>query len=377
MRNIQVTRRPWLALMSTTLLMSVLLTGCSQPETTEQAAPAAKAMPVKVQSLSMTNVIEWDEFTGRFAASKRVDVQARVSGFIESVAFKDGQQITAGDVLYELDKRPFEIALSSASAQLKLAEKEMDRGRNLVRNNSISQEQLDERLNQLQVAQASFDQAKLDLEFATVTAPISGRIDRTYVNEGNLVVGGNSAGNVLTSIVALDPIHFYFSGSEGKVLNYIRQRIVNNGVEPSERAWPVYVKLQDEKSFMHKGSMDFTANAMDVDSGTMQARATFPNPDRLIQDGMFGRLRISPREDYEAIVISDELVMSERARKYVYVVDAENRAEKRYVELGGLDDSGMRIVNSGLTVADKIVVGNLQMLRTGMQLKPIMSEGGE
>ncbi|MBE1301572.1 MAG: efflux RND transporter periplasmic adaptor subunit [Alteromonadaceae bacterium] len=366
------TVRSWL----TSAIFGGLLLGCQPAQDNAQSGQQAPAaMPVKVIVPQLEKVKEWDEFTGRFAASKRVEVKARVGGFIESVAFQDGQVIQKGDVLYELDKRPFAIALSSAEAQLKLAKKEMARGRNLVQKNSISQEQLDERLRQLQVAQANYDQARLDLEFATVVAPISGRIDRTLVNEGNLVAGGNGTGEVLTTIVTINPIHFYFTGSEKTVLTYIRRSINDTEAIKEGEHWPIFIKLQDESDYLHTGEIDFSSNPLDFDSGTLEIRATLNNDNELMQPGMFGRLRISPVPPYPAVTIDDTLVISERAKKFVYIVDDDGIAQRQYIELGGLTEAGKRIVKSGLQPGVKLVAGNLQMIRPGMLLQPVIAEG--
>lgn len=358
------------------LLPFVLMACGKEPQT--QQSPTGGAMPVKVVALNYIKVKEWDEFTGRFEASKRVEVKARVSGFVESVAFVDGQNVQKGDVLYELDKRPFEIELASAEAQLSLADKELRRGRDLAKKKSISEEQLDERLQQLQVAQANYNRAKLNLEFATVVAPISGRIDRTFVDAGNLISGGNVSADTLTTIVTIDPIYFYFSGSESEVLQYIRRGIAHpNALSPDDKSWPVFVKLQDENEYLHEGLFDFSSNSLDFNTGTTEARATLVNADLLIQPGMFGRLRIAPLPEYDAITINDEWVMSERAKKYVFVVGDENKAEKRYIALGGLNEQGQRIVRSGLTNADILIAGNLQMIQPGMMLEPIFAPAGE
>lgn len=347
----------------------LLLSSCSKPQ---QPAPQMSGpMPVKVTSLAYSKVKEWDEFTGRFEASKRVEVQARVSGFVESVAYEDGQLVEKGQPLYELDKRPFEIELASARAQLSLAEKDFRRGKDLALNKSISEGEVDATLQRLQVAQANVDRAALNLEFATVTAPISGRIDRTYIDAGNLITGGNVSADTLTTIVAINPIFFYFSGSESKVLEYIRRGIAHPEQNARERKWPVSVKLQDEASFDHHGVFNFSANSLDVATGTTEARAIFENPNRLIQPGMFGRLRISPVPEYDAITINDEWIMSERDRKYVYVVGEQNKAEKRYVKTAFLTEGRKRVIVEGLSVEDTLVIGGLQMLRPGVPLQPM------
>lgn len=349
--------------------LPLLLSACSKPE--QPSAQMSGPMPVKVTSLDYIKVTEWDEFTGRFEASKRVDVKARVSGFVESIAYEDGQLVEKGQPLYELDKRPFEIELASASAQLSLANKEYRRGLDLAAKKSISEEQLDERLQQLQAAQANVERASLNREFATVTAPISGRIDRTYIDAGNLITGGNVSADTLTTIVAINPIFFYFSGSESKVLEYIRRGIAHPEQNARVRQWPVSVKLQDEQTYQHHGLFNFSSNSLDVDTGTTEARAIFDNEDSLIQPGMFGRLRISPVPEYNAIAIKDEWIMSERDRKFVYVVGTGNKAEKRYVDLAFLTENRRRVIKSGLTDQDTLIIGGLQMLRPGVPIQPI------
>lgn len=358
-------------------LFAFALTACNKQEAPQ--APTGGAFPVKVVTTQTSKVMEWDEFTGRFEASKRVDVKARVGGFIESVAFSDGQLVEKGQVLYELDKRPFRIELSSAQAQLNLAEKELRRAQDLVKKKSISQEQVDERIQQVQVAQANVDSAKLNLEFASVVAPISGRIDRTYRDEGNLINGGNASADTLTTIVTVDPIYFYFSGSESTVLEYIRRGIADDTSveEAGNHAYPIAVKLQDEDDYLHEGTFDFSSNTLDFNTGTTEARAVLPNTNRLIKPGMFGRLRIAPTPEYDAVTLDDTLIMSERDKKYVYLVGAENKAEKRYITLGGLSEQGARIVRAGLQANEQVVAGNIQMIRPGMALQPIPAEAGE
>ncbi|MCY7295624.1 efflux RND transporter periplasmic adaptor subunit [Alteromonas sp. a30] len=354
------------------------LTAC-EPQAAAQKNAGSTAMPVKVVTATTKKVTEWDEFTGRFEASKRVEVKARVGGFIEAVTFEDGQRVEKGQVLYELDKRPFQIELASAEANLSLAEKDLYRARDLVKKKSISEEQLDERIQQVQVAQANVDRAKLNLEFASVVAPISGRIDRTYRDEGNLINGGSAAADTLTTIVTVDPIYFYFSGSESTVLEYVRRGIAGEKRTESGgmHSFPVSVRLQDESHFLHEGTLDFSANTLDFDTGTTEARAVFSNTDRLIKPGMFGRLRLAPVPETDMITLDDRLIMSERNKKYVFVVGESNKAEKRYVTLGGLSEDGSRIIRSGLHANEQVVAGNIQMIRPGMVLQPVPAGAGE
>ncbi|MGB5819301.1 MAG: efflux RND transporter periplasmic adaptor subunit, partial [Saonia sp.] len=237
----------------------------------ETAAIAPKAMAVEVAFPVFEKITEWDEYTGRFEASNRVEVRARVSGYVESVNFKDGQIVEKGTVLFVIDQRPFKIALKQAratygqaAAALKQAQDNFERVGSLRESGAVSLEEYDDRQQalaganaSLQLAQATIDNAKLNLEFTRVTAPISGRVSRDMVNQGNLIDGGTSNSTLLTTIVATSPIHFYFTGSESDFLKY--SRLARNGERGSSRstANPVMIKLQDETEYTHEAVMDF------------------------------------------------------------------------------------------------------------------------
>ena len=356
----------------TILLVTAILTLVScQPE--QPAVSGAWGGPIKSKVIFplAEKVIEWDEFTGRFRASKRVEIRARVSGYLSAVKFKDGQVVNQGDVLFIVDQRPYQIALEIAQAQFEIAKKDFQRAENLRKTKAMSQEEFDKSFQEMRIAKASLSQAELELEFTEVKAPFSGRISRNYIDEGNWVSGGSASADVLTTILALQPIEFYFEGSEADVLKYIR--LTQSGKRVSERGapWPVFVKLQDEKDFVHKGVINFVDNELDADTGTMQVRALFENQSGILEPGLFGRLRMSTTEEFDALLVPDTAIGTEQTRKYVYVVGPENKATRKYLNLGTLHTPQLRIVKSGLSEKDRIIVGNLQMIQPGAVVEPI------
>lgn len=329
------------------------------------------AMPVKVISPISREVVEWDEYTGRFQAAKRVEIRSRVGGYIDEIKFEDGQIVNEGDVLFLIDQRPFKISVSRAQATYDLASKEVERGRAMVADKVISQDNFDNRIREMNVAQADLDSAKLDLEWTEVKAPFSGRVSRNFVDVGNVVSGGEANATLLTTIVSVDPIEFYFEGSEADVLKYTRLRVSGENDTNRYDAWPVFVKLQDEDDFSHEGFLNFIDNELDQNTGTKQARAVFENKNGVLQPGLFGRLRLTTTEPFNALVIPDQLVGTEQSRKFVYTVGPDNKAQRTYLTLGTLSEDGMRIVRGGLSASDQIIAGNIQMVQPGMQVQPI------
>ncbi|MEO1050165.1 MAG: efflux RND transporter periplasmic adaptor subunit [Bacteroidota bacterium] len=351
----------------------------------EEAAPAPQLLAVKVANPVQQNIVEWDEYTGRFEASNRVEVRARVSGYIESVHFDAGQDVKKGDVLFVIDQRPFNIALSEAKAALhqakaglKQAEDNFKRVQPLRASGAISQEEYATRLQavetaqaRVELAQASVNNAKLNLEFATVKAPISGRVSRDLINPGNLISGGSANSTLLTTIVAVDPIHFYFTGSEADYLKY--SRLAKSGERGSSRttANPVKIQLQDETAFSHEGKMDFVDNEIDRSTGTIEARAILDNKDGLLEPGMFGRARLLGSPEHQALLIPEEIVGTNQSIKYVYVLAADSTIKAQNVELGPLHTNGLRIIRSGLSSDDKLIINNIQKIRPGAKVNPV------
>ncbi|MCA3564304.1 MAG: efflux RND transporter periplasmic adaptor subunit [Methylocystis sp.] len=353
------------------------------------AAPKAQggappAPTVVVAAPVAKRIIQWDEYTGRFEAVAQVEVRARVSGFVDSVNFKDGQTIKQGDLLFTIDPRPFELAVEAAraeversNAQVSLAELEVERAEGLTRNQTITQRDVDTRRSNLSVAragqasaEANLKNAQLNLEWTQVRAPIAGRISDRRVSPGNLVSGGSSNSTLLTTIVSLDPIHFLFEASEADYLRYTR--LAAPGTWSSVRAnpFPVQVRLADETEWKREGKMDFVDNALNARSSTIRGRAIFDNADLLLTPGTFGRMRLFGGE-FDAILIPDAATVSDQTRKIVFTVGPDNKVVPKPVTLGPIVD-GLRVIRTGLTAQDKVIIQGLAnpMVRPGVTVTP-------
>ncbi len=345
-------------------LMAAALYGCSSKS--EAQAPPAPSVTVAVPLVQA--VQDWDEFTGRFEATQSVEVRARVGGYISGVHFRDGDYVRRGQLLFTLDPRPAQAALASARAQLSqaqaqlaLAQSELARSETLLESQAVSQAEVDTRRGALQTAQAAIAAAnanvrarQLDLEFTRVTAPISGRVSDRRVDAGNLVAGGSSAADVLTTVVSSAPIHFVFDGSEAILLKYQRQ--ARNG------AAPIQVRLQDEAGYSRSGSLDFTDNAVDTASGVIRLRAVIPNADGFLKPGMFGQARLAGAGTYNAMLVPDAAIATDQARRIVYVVAADGSVAPKPVQLGPLVD-GLRVVRSGLAATDRVIINGVQRIQ--------------
>ncbi len=342
-------------------------------------APAPPPPKVKVVQPVAREITEWDEYTARLDAVDSVEVRPRVSGYLQSIHFQDGAIVKKGDLLFSIDPRPYDASLRRAEAdvelaksRLALARKNYTRAADLLASHAISQEESDIRESNLRQAEASVEEsqaavesAKLDVEFTHVSAPVSGRVGRKLVTEGNLINGGvGTQGTLLTTIVSLDPIYAYFEADEGAVLKY--GRLARLGQRPSSREHknPVHVALADEEGFPHDGVMDFVDNQVDRGTGTIVARALLPNPDLSLIPGLFARLRLPGSGQYRAILLPDEAIGSDQSQKFVFVVDGESKASYRMVKIGPLVD-GLRVVREGLTPEDWVVVAGLQRVRPG------------
>ncbi|GAB5413718.1 MAG: efflux RND transporter periplasmic adaptor subunit [Congregibacter sp.] len=352
------------------------------------AATAVSSQEASVPAIRPTvkTIVEYDEYTGRFAAVQRVEVRARVSGYLSDIRFSGGDVGNAGDVLVVIDQRPYEISLASAEAELAevvaqrdLAKLEAERGRALRRDRAISQEDSDRRIQQELVAaarvarvEASVAKAKLDLEYTTVRAPFSGRVGRRLIDVGNLVTGGGIQGSLITTIVQEDPIHFYFDVSEADYLRY--SRLGESGDRPSSRTTPnaVSIRLLDEDDFLHHGVMDFVDNEIDATSGTIEGRAVFSNRNGLLQPGIFGRVRLLGSGQYEAVLIPDELVQFDQSKQFVFNIGEDGVVGRAFVELGPIVE-GMRLVRSGLNGEETLVAGGFHRVRLGARVSPTFS----
>jgi membrane fusion protein, multidrug efflux system len=358
--------------------LTAILAACDGKSVGDSASPPPP--PVTVSQPLEKMITEWDEYTGRFTAVETVEIRARVSGFIESVHFKEGQIVKQGDLLFVIDPRPFRIAVDQAKAdveraraKLEIASHDVDRATPLARNATITDRELDTRKSVqrdaaggVSSAEAALRQAELNLEWAAVRAPISGRISDRRVDAGNLIVGGSTGATLLSAIVTLDPIQFVFDASEADFIRYLR--LAAAGARPSSRDVqnPVAVRLADEKDFAHQGRMDFVDNVVNPKTGTMRGRALFENKDGLLTPGFFGRLRLFGGKR-ETLLVPDSAVASDQASKIVFTVADDGTVGTKKVELGPIVE-GLRVVRSGLAPTDRVVIDGLQRARPGQKV---------
>jgi RND family efflux transporter MFP subunit len=374
-----MTKAKFLAGLAFTSLLA--LAGCDNGSSQPQARPPA---PVTVAPPLVREMADYDEFTGRFAAVDSVEIRARVSGYLDAVHFKDGQEVSKGQLLYVIDPRPFEAEVArakadvdAAEAQLELAEREVARYGSLRQGGNASQQTLDEKLQarrsasaSVQSAQAALRQAELNLEFTNITAPVAGRISRTNVTVGNLVSGADAGGTALTTIVSVDPIYLYFDGDEQVYLRSQRRNLLGELPDARITAVPIDLALADETGFPHTGWLDFVDNQLDQATGTIRVRGIFSNPARIFTPGMFARVRVAGSEPKRTILIPDAAIGTDQTRRFVWVIGAENKPQLTIVELGSAVGS-LRVIRSGLTATDQVVVNGIMRVRPGVPVTPI------
>jgi multidrug efflux system membrane fusion protein len=363
------------------LAFAPILFGCGEGAPKQVAPPPPAVTVAKPQKQQVT---DYDEYVGRFIAVDSVEMRARVSGYLEKVHFKDGQIVKQGDLLFTIDRRPFETALAQvratlaqARANLAFTESDLARASQLVRDRTITEQTFEQRTQAKRVAEASVAaqeaavrQAELDLQFTELKAPVTGRIGDRRVSEGNLVTGGTSGNTtLLATIVSIDPIRFEFTFDETSFLRY--ERIGQEGKDITSRSTgtEVSVRLIDETDFLHKGKMDFVDNVIERASGTIRGRAVLANPNGVLTPGMFGRVRVPGSPPYAALLLPDTAIGSEQVRKFVLVVDAENVARTRYVTLGQLVGN-LRVIKDGVSADDRVIVNGLMRARAGAKVTP-------
>lgn len=367
------------------LFLSLIVAGlaaCSDTGGQQAGQGAPPPSPVTVAKPLVKEVVERDDFTGRFSAVDMVEVRSRVSGYLERVDFEDGANVKAGDVLFVIDRRQYKAALDqaqatlvSAQARLNFAESDLDRAESLRRTGNISDQLLDQRRQnfltakaELDRAQAAMQEASLNYEFSEVKAPISGRISRRFVSAGNLV---NANDTLLTTIVSLDPIYFYFDVDERSFLAYNR---VFNLDETNGSGEPVAVQiaLTDETKPAREGKLDFVDNRLDEASGTMRLRAIVPNAELFITPGLFGRVSVPGSPPYQGVLVPDEAIATDQERRLVWVVGEDNTVKAQIVRPGPRID-GYRLIREGLKGDETIVVNGLQRVRPGAVVAPEMT----
>ena len=380
MRDRPITR---LSVRRVHLAAAILLAASPQacrPAAKSAALPAAPPAVTVAAPVSRT-ITEWNEFSGRLASPARVEIRARVSGHLDTVHFKEGSVVQQGDLLFTIDPRPYAVETARLQADVERMRTRVDLARIESRNAeqlrasaAISNEEMERRfkalgetLGAVKAAEAALEAAQLDLEFTEVRSPITGRISNARVTAGNLVRGGTQETTLLTTVVALDPIHCYFEVDERSALKY--RDLIRSGQLPHalDGGMPAEMGLADQADFPHQGVVDFMDNELAPGTGTLRARGVFPNPDRLMVPGFFARVRIPGSEARETLLIRDQSVSDDQGRSFVWVVGPDDTAIYRPVVLGPKTD-GLRIVRAGLAAGERVVINGAMAVRAGAKV---------
>jgi membrane fusion protein, multidrug efflux system len=363
-------------------VLSVLLTsaGCKK-----KAAPQQAALPVNVVTVIEKQVNEWDEFTGRLDPVESVEIRPRVSGYITEIHFEAGAIVKKGDLLYVIDPRPYQADFDRAAAevdrmdaQLKLAQIELNRAKELRDKNTISASEFDQKAATYQgsaaaksSAEAAKNSAALNLEFTQIKSPIDGHVSDARITLGNLVQPGAGPESVLTTVVSVDPIYAKVDADENAILKYVKLSEEGKRVSARTEKIPAWVELGNETNFPHQGYIDFVDNRLDPSTGTVRARVVLKNWNpNLITPGFFVRTRVAGATPYRAALVEDKVISSQQGLKYAFVVKPDNTVERRNLETGSIFE-GKRIVKHGLKDGEKVVSTRLQLLQAGMKVQPI------
>ncbi len=399
--------------------LSICLSGCNQ----QNPAATQKVLPVVTVAKPVTKqIVEWDAYTGRLEAIDFVEIRARVSGYLKSTHFDEGQIVNKNDLLFIIDPRPYQAELNGAraalsqansqlvqakaqleeakaqyqqsEAQLVLSTAQLKRARSLKSKNVTTQDELDQQeaaylqakadheasqagissakatietaMAVIEAAKAGIETAQLNLDYTRIYAPVSGRISRKQVSEGNLINGGTTSSSLLTTITSVKPIYCNFDANEQDVLKYIRQAQAGKRASSREAKNPVFLGLVDESGFPHKGHMDFVDNRFDADTASMRARCVFPNKDQVLVPGMFARIRIPGSASYDAVLIPDSAVGTDQSAQYVYHV-VDDVVQRQIVKLGPIVD-GLRVVREGLSGNESLIIEGLLQVRPDMKV---------
>jgi RND family efflux transporter MFP subunit len=359
----------------------VVLTGCTGPA---EDPPPAKAIPVPVSYPVAQEVTDYADFTARIAAVDSVEVRARVWGYLKKVNFKEGTLVKQGDVLFELDPRPYEAerdrclaALSSAKAHLTRTAADFRRADELLLKKVIAQADYDlakgdceEATAAVRVAEAALNTAELNLGFTKIVAPVSGRVSRVMVTVGNLVQSADLANvTLLTTIVSVDPVYAYFDVDEQTVLR-VREWIQETRAKSArEVAIPVILGLANEKGFPHAGTITFIDNQVTPKTGTLRVRGTFANPHEALLPGFFARVRVPIGPGRPALLVTDRAIDSDQGQKILYVLNDKDEVLSRPIRAGALH-GGLRAIDDGLKPGERVIVDGLQAVRLGMTVEP-------
>ncbi|SFR38991.1 RND family efflux transporter, MFP subunit [Marinobacter gudaonensis] len=354
------------------VILALLLSGC------EVKSDVASAMPpppeVDVAEVVQEGVTLWESFTGRVASPETVELRPRVSGYITEVAFEEGEMVKAGDLLFQIDQRPYQARLEAARADLALAESQLElarseagRAESLLASRAISREEYDQRNAALmsararvQAARAALDTAELDLQYTRVTAPVSGRAGRALITRGNLA---NADQSLLTTVVSVDPLHVYFDADEKAGIN--SQELLADGGRPNVR-----IALDNETDHPYLGTLDFIDNQVNPGTGTLQHRAVLANPDGLIRPGQFARVEMPVLRIDKALLVQRKAVLADQDRRYVYVVDANNRATPKHVDTGR-QVGDLLVIHDGLSAGERVIINGVQkVFGAGMEVRP-------
>jgi multidrug efflux system membrane fusion protein len=362
------------------LLVFLMGSGCRKA-----SAPQQGPLPVNVVTVVEKEVNEWDEFTGRLDPVESVEIRPRVSGYITEIHFEAGAIVKKGDLLYVIDPRPYQADFDRANAevdrmdaQLKLAQIELNRAKELRDKNTISASEFDQKAATYQgaaaaksSAEAAKNSAALNLEFTQIKSPVDGRVSDQRITVGNLVQPGAGAESVLTTVVSIDPIYAKVDADENAILKYVKLAEQGKRVSARTAKIPAWVELGNETDFPHEGYVDFVDNRLDPSTGTVRARMVLKNWNpNLITPGFFVRVRVAGATPYRAALVADRVISSQQGLKYAFVVKPDNTIERRTLETGSIFE-GKRIVKNGLKDGEKVVSTRLQLLQAGMKVQPI------
>lgn len=372
---------PVIARSALLIALALGLAGCTRPSL---EAPASAPPVVSVSYPLEQTVTDYADFTGRTAAVETVEMRARVWGYLKKVNFQEGALVKKGDVLFEIDPSTYDAALKQADgnlvsmqARLRRQDADLARARQLVSSGSISREEYDktagdrgETAASLQALRAAVERAKLDLGFTKVTAPISGRVSRYNITEGNFVQSGDQGGGtLLTTIVSMEPMYVYFDVDENTVLRVRAMIRAGKAKSAREAKIPVYLGLANEEGHPHQGTLNFVDNQINPKTGTLRIRGVFPNKDEILSPGLFARVRVPIGEAHSALLVSERAIDTDQGQKILYIVDGKNEVVVRPIRMGARHQ-GLRVIEEGLKSGERVIVLGLQQVRPGLAVEP-------